>query len=484
MIFFSLVGAIIILTGRQAAAQGPNRWTPQQRIPDYGDEARPPVLVADQNRTVHVFNYQPVDDTISAIFYRKWTVADGWSVPNDIILPKNAAEPRLQDAFLDNAGVMHLAFFDGNELGADMYYTRAYVALADQASAWMKPELVGEAAGPAASAAMVGDGQNALYIAYTGRRDGQGLYETHSTDAGNTWTDPILVFQTFEDLQPFGTRLALDPQGNLHAVWSIVDMFGLDQELYYARLEAQTGRWTVPDLLAKRDENDYKSAWPSIIFYDNSLIVVYMDGPLPPTRYMRRSFDGGQSWTQPIRLFPHVGEYEHAVLLVDGNNALHIIMGNRLDESSHGMWHAVWLGDRWGNLEPLTLGPKTPQFDPSAPRAVISQGNVLLASWWTDTGGGPRNGAWFSYATLNAPELPIVALPAPEFTPTPEPAFTPMVTLLRPTPTPRPDFVVQSDDLKDGLSKPDPSTPIRNAVTVVGGIIAVIFLVYRFLLFR
>lgn len=459
-------------------AQSPGAWTTQKRIPNYDDESRPPELVADSTGTVHVFNDQLVDDSNIAIFHRTWRSDAGWSEARDIILPLRSNRTRLQSVLLDKAGYIHLVYFDGNDLAASLYYSRAHASEANLAPAWLSPVLVADNAGPLASAAMIGDGQK-LYVLYTGRGDRVGLYFTRSVDGGESWGTPSLLFPTFDDLQPFGTRLTLDPQGNLHAVWSIVDSFGLDQELYYARLDTEMMTWSLPVLLAQKDEGEYKSAWPSIVAWQGQLMVVYMDGPLPPTRYMRQSFDWGKTWTAPVQMFPHVGEYEHAVLLTDGDNNLHIVMGNRRDNMSHGMWHGVWQGDRWSELEPLTLGPKTPAFDPSAPRAVFAQGNILLATWWTDTGGGPRNGAWYSFGRVDA--SPLAAQPLPTAIPTATAQPTTEPTRRPVTPTPRPDVTLPVELRGEAVPQTNAGVPVGLAVAAVTILLLVIGGVYRWL---
>jgi len=464
-----------------ALAQTPAGWSAQARIPEYDDEARPPEMVADSTGTVHVFNYQPVDDfTNQAIFHRTWRPDTGWSEARDIILPLRSNQPRLQSVLLDEAGYIHLIFFDGNELGASLYYSRAHASRANLAPAWLPPVLVADNAGPLPSAAVAGDGQN-LYVLYTGRGERAGLYFSHSDDRGETWAASSLLLPTFDDLQPFGTRFTLDPQGNLHAVWSIVDSFGLDQELYYARLDTETMDWSWPVMLAQKDEGDYKSAWPSIIAWQGQLMVVYMDGPLPPTRFMRQSFDWGRTWTEPVRLFPHVGEYEHAVLLTDGDDNLHIVLGNRRDNMSHGMWHGVWLGDRWSDLEPLVSGPKTPTFDPSAPRAAIAQGNILLAAWWTDTGGGPRNGAWYSFGRLDASPVSAQPLPTAIPTATPQPTPEPTARPVTPTPTPRPNVTLPVELRGQAVPQTNAGIPVGVAVAAVTALLLVIGGIYRWL---
>jgi hypothetical protein len=242
------------------------------------------------------------------------------------------------------------------------------------------------------------------------------LYEVHSTDGGYTWSDAAAVFLIEEpELWATAVQLDTDGHGRLHAVWPVWSSRGVSDYIYYARLDAARGHWSTPTLLAKRDRNEYEADWPNIIVHNNQVIVVYQDGPGVTTKWVRRSLDGGDTWTEPVRPFPHGGEYGAVNLLIDSSNVLHMILGNRTPDQTHGLWHSVWLGDRWDELEPIVSGPQTSQFDPTVPRSVISQGNVLLATWSKDTTAGPRNGVWYSYARLDAPELPVLPLPVRTF---------------------------------------------------------------------
>jgi hypothetical protein len=420
-IFLTALLATVALSNNVVVAQERVRWTPQQRIPDYNDEAAPPYLVADQNRMVHVFNYQPVDDdTEEAIFYRTWTLEKGWTKPNDILLSPRGGAPQLRGVVLDPTGTFHLIYFAGNEVEGEMYYTHASITEVHRAPAWSPPVVIGENAGPYPYAALMGNDQGHLYVVYDAKTEGVGLYEVHSTNYGLTWSQPVPIYLTYDNRHwPAAVELTLDPAGRLHAVWSVWNQAGTSDAVYYARLEPDTWLWSKPLLLAQRDSGEYEADWASIIAYQGELFVIYQDG-FPATRYLRRSQDWGETWSEPVKPWPHVGEYSAADFLVDSSDVLHVILGNRNGDCCHGMWHGVWRGNQWAPLDALVTGPKTPEFDPSWPNAVLSQGNVLLATWWTDTGGGPRNGAWFSFGVLNTAELPLVAFPTP--TPTASPA--------------------------------------------------------------
>jgi hypothetical protein len=479
-VFVAVLVVAAALAGQSARAQQAGQWSPQQRIPQYDNESRAPYLLADSNRTVHVFNTQALTsgNANQAIFYRQWSLDRGWSDPTDIVLSPLAGAPAVQGAYLDRAGTMHLIFFAGNERAGGIYYMHAPAVDAARASAWSVPVEIGPDAGPLASSGLIGDDQGNLFVVYGGRHEGAGLYGVQSRDGGRAWMAPQVVFLTYADaLWPSGLRIALDGQSRLHVVWSMVNQQGIDLAIYYARLEADHAHWSAPFLLAQRIEGDYKSAWPAIAIYHDTLVVMYQKGS-PATREMRTSGDGGQTWSTPVRPWPNYeGEYENPVLLIDSLDRLHVVTGNRLSgtDCCHGMWHAMWLGDHWGDLEGIVVGPKTLQFDPSAPRAVISQGNVILATWWTDTGGGPRNGAWYSYAVLDAPELPV----APLAQPTAVPAAT--ATPGTPTVVPAEMLPADSPQLSSALASDSssPALPLEVSLLSIAGVIAIVFVVRR-----
>jgi hypothetical protein len=423
-LIFLLLIAGMASWATEGAVRAQAVWSLPQRIPDY-DHPRAPFLVSDQNRTVHAFNHQlTLNEEQVAILYRQWTLEQGWTPPIDILLWPASTTVQVQGVFLDQSGMLHLIVYVGTPRSGEMYYSQAPVTDADKAWAWGVPEAVGAGAGPLPFGVLAGDGAGNLTVLYDGQAEGLGVYEVHSTDGGSTWSAPVIAALTYgEDRWPASIRITLDERGDLHAVWSVVNARGQGEEVYYAQREAGGERWGTPVLLATRAGDDYSTNWPSIIAYRDDLFVIYQDG-FPATRWMRRSTDGGESWEEAVRPFPHIGEYEHAVLLKDSAEVLHMVLGNRVgDPEVHGMWHSIWLGGRWSDLEPIVSGPVSADFDPSAPQAVISQGNVMLVTWWMNTPEATM--PWYSYATLDAPQLDIVPPPTPPPLPTPTVDTTP-----------------------------------------------------------
>lgn len=460
-----VTGLVLFLSGvaySTVEAQEPLQWAYQKRIPWHHDSSQPPVLVADRNDTVHAFNMQVLSeiDTQKAIFHRTWTLEDGWSEPTDVILgPARYHDPKILGAFLDQNDIVHVAYFIGNELSADLYYTRAPISLAGDARAWLPGQrLMAEVAGPFAFGEVIGDGRDFVMIVFESKRDGVGAYEVHSNDGGKTWSEIVPFHLVYSDeLWPAAFDMDVDPQGLVHISFSVWNNRGRGAEILYTNYEPTTNVWLPPVTIAVQDPTDYEADWPSIKSYDGELILVYQDGN-PATRWMRRSQDNGVTWSLPERPWPHVGEYRDAIMIEDSDNVLHLLTGNRTADCCHGMWHAVWQGDKWSDLVPVVMGPKSVHFDPSGPEAVIVQGNTLLVTWWTDTGHKYRNGAWYSYTQLDSPKLPLLA----PFVPTATPTATPVVITsigAEPTATPR-RVVATNFDMAPPPPPGNPALPI------------------------
>jgi hypothetical protein len=426
-----------------AYAQGTSPWSPPQAIPLYND-IYPPRLVADQNRTVHAFNSESLDEAQVSIIYRQWNADKGWSIPVDILLTSPSTSDALQDVVLDPAGIFHMVFYNGlvNEFG-NIMYTRAWASEAGRSQAWSEPVEIATDSASLVSADLALLGDNQITMVYSGDQNGVGLYETHSDDSGDSWTTPVRITPVYNAGNwPIHVQIMFDDQGDLHVVWGVVDASGIGQKVYYTKREPDGVTWRTPYLLAAAEGNDYGADWPSMIEHKGQLIVMYMDGTIPtgipPTRWMRTSKDGGKTWSSPVQPFQQVGEHGIAVLLVDSFDILHIILANRVgDPPIGGIWHGVWIGDQWGELSLINARSAQAAIDSgsyaeisaaSRPNAVIVQGNVLMSAWWHNIRNPPPAG--YSFTRINSPELPIVALPKPTAKPTPAPvASTAQVTV-------------------------------------------------------
>jgi hypothetical protein len=157
-----------------------------------------------------------------------------------------------------------------------------------------------------------------------------------------------------------------------------------------------------------------------MIKYQESLLLVYATSEVAngvAGKAMKQSTDGGRNWSRATWAFPPlVGGNGSAALVQDSNHTLYAFLGNRAGDCCHGLWYSAWRGDAWSEPQAIVQGPGSAEFDPTSPQAVVSQGNVVLVTWWNES---RINGVWYSFAKLAAPELPLVPLPttAPNIVP-------------------------------------------------------------------
>lgn len=419
----------------QPKAQGSFFWTEQERIPEYfAATEEPPYMLTDQNRTIHAFNAQPLDlndmEGPKAIFYRQWTLDNGWTFPNDILYDPDGLGYSLVGVSSDSAGRVHLLV---QKFGS-LYYVHNYLALASNAASWPTPVFVAantQGAGPGyelVSSIATDPTGDEIVVIFSGHQYGSGLYFTSSSNGGITWTEPYPIYLTGDELV-----LVTDPKlyrgesGITHAVWSTFLDSGAGGPGYYANFNTDSQAWTEPvelDLPGIRT--------PSVIETKGEVFVSYhhlnVNG-----NWWRKSTDGGKTWSFPEQFSSrHVGTNGNVSFVVDSANVLHAFFGERIDDRNHGVWHLTYTGSTWSGIESVVRGPQKRDrtggdgFDPRSARAVIVNGNLVLVSWGTDGFAGP-NGAWFSFKQLDAPELPAIPLESPTLVPltTPTLAITP-----------------------------------------------------------
>jgi hypothetical protein len=164
-------------------------------------------------------------------------------------------------------------------------------------------------------------------------------------------------------------------------------------------------------------------------------------------------------------------------LAVDGEGVVHALFIQRIEitvdgdyDIIGGIWHSELRDGVWSEPDKF---PST--YSAHDVRAVVNQGNVLLAAWREDPGTG-QHGIWYSYVTLNTPELPVVPVPSPSATPTPT-TPTPTPPVLTATPLHRPPSSDQEELPKAVVT--NPAIPLMMGVAPVVLLIVGIIVVHQ-----
>ncbi len=419
-----------------AAQQGGSVWSPYQRVPNYLDDTLPPYLIADQNRTVHAFTSQWVGEGVRqlAIVYRQWSLDGGWTLPVDVILSP-LKEARLTGVTLDEKGIFHVIYWGGDDLGANIYYNSAPATQAGNTQSWSQSVSIGRNAITPTTADIVKRGEN-IVVVYSGNVEGVGLNAVYSDDGGKTWSEPELIYLVDSSgLQPFSIQLLEGADGLIYLIWTIVDGAGHNIGGFFSRMDLADRKWSTPVQFADSVGTDQGMgiANPNMIEHKDSLLIMFNNGippvGVPPAQYVVSSSDHGETWSTPLRAFPnHVGRNGVVSMLIDSTDTLHTLFAQRIPLSinnsyaeRNGVWHSWQEIGGWVEPEEIVgitsqPGQQVPQSVNTYPiggydvRGVVSQGNVILATWREDPGGG-NTGVRFSYTLLDASELSVQALP-------------------------------------------------------------------------
>jgi hypothetical protein len=179
---------------------------------------------------------------------------------------------------------------------------------------------------------MVAGPDGTLHLFFPHQPEGQSSAIDYVTWDGNTWSDPSDIMLDMMGETPACVRAALDPRYNVHLVW-----LGANGTLQYASVPLNEARsahaWPAPRVLTTAvGEADL------IIGADGTIYLGYVAWPESGLVMLKRSLDGGRSWSPPT-----------TVATTSGPDV--VPSDVRLALSPSGTLHATWteyaLPDGW-----------------------------------------------------------------------------------------------------------------------------------------
>lgn len=450
------VGSDIWISNRDLTAgvdwyPAPPTWRVPTTIAGSLPDQDEPVLVTDDQGRVHAFWSQPTPaqqgNGPRAIYYAR--LESGiWSTPNAILQSPNgdASQPSVH---VDAQNRLHVVWTEG-EIGA-LYYSWANAGLAVTASEWETPRSV-PAPRPAASAPeIVIDGDGTFQIIYAIRlNENRGVYLVQSSDQGQSWSDPITIF----DGEAAGWEMVDDPHVTRtgtslhHALWTRSTLPGGEgaSSLYYSRSEDGGAGWSFPEPVVNQP-----ILW-SQIQQTNFQVVhrIWQQRVFDRAAFRHQySLDGGLIWVSPDSV-SGLEELGPSALCVDALGHMHLLQITEESEGVPILRHWQWDGETWTPMENLNFEPDTIRevtrlaatVSPTGKLAVAIVGERLDA-----TGDATENVMMFTERSLELPEDQSPT-PLPTLTPTPQGTPTPDVTP-GPSPTPTPGF--EASSIEDGV---------------------------------
>lgn len=455
VLFSALFGAVIsaaIVTPSPAFAFAPgdvNACTAVRNLSNSpGYTSVDPMMLASPDGIVHLFwaeriygEPDAIPNVPDALVYSAWNGAS-WSQPIDLFLsPRELFNKRINGirGVIDDEGFIHLVWQGPDNL---FYYGSAYSPDASTASAWHGPILMAnDQSGTQYSLDIANSGSQTLHVVY-GQENLRGpssrsVRYVRSDDRGATWSQPTEIY-TFPQLDRGPSNVRIVPDGErLYATWTEWDSTGNGQAIYFARSLDGGVTWDTPVVLDRRLGNEYERDWVTLAVLGEDELIVFWEGGWRAYRQAQYSYDGGETWTEPIDTLDWlIADNGFAEFRRDSTGRLHLFVFQRVREgnddkgSREGLWHTTLDGQQDWREPQLVGNPSNGNFV----SVDISGGNELFASW-------------FDYTNFDIYVMRCQIEGAPPIAPQPWPTLTPQPTTItdEESATPTPFAPVQSN---------------------------------------
>lgn len=219
------------------------------------------------------------------------------------------------------------------------------------------------------------------------------VYYKRSLDGGQTWSeDQPLTFHSAQDGSAMNPCIAVSGS-TVHVVWQDGELFTLTARIWYLRSLDAGVTWEPAVSIAPEVPAPFSMTSPMIVVSGDQLHLCWSgstDG-LPQTQtrtYYCHSFDGGQTWGEPVQVSEHTPESGlnsiHSTLALSGN-AIHLAWASYFYQEPDNYSHIYYSrsldhGETWS--EPVQI-----EDDPGLSYAPIiaaaPEGLVHLA--WEDS---------------------------------------------------------------------------------------------------
>jgi BNR repeat-like domain len=430
-----------------------------------GDAGLPDISVDPQNRFHAVWSQLPAPGNPgAAITYIRGT-GDTWTDAANIINLPNGIVNSV-GVLADPNDVLHIVWSGGAT--GQVEFSQAFTRDALVATDWENPREI-PALQPVGDSPHIVQGKSGnLYAVYTiPFNEDRGLYLTVSTDAGQTWSDPVKVFDA--GAAGWGVihqaYLLVDSQEHLHVVWSRAALPNQEspEGIYYSSSTDGGTSWTKPLTVS----TDTDSRPKLVAAADDSLHMVWAHATSNGFELMHQwSGDGGQTWSQPNRI-PGLGVVAPEVgLAADLTGSVYLVGIELTREASAGVFYLRWNGQTWTDSDTVRLGY---DFDSGmgARVALLQTGQlgVFFRVLTPDGAGGSKYEVGYVGRQL---KLAADFTPAPTFTPRPLSTTVPVATVV---PTVTPISIQVGESASTGGQSPN------TVLTQIGIVAAVMILI-------
>jgi len=401
-------------------------WNPPLILSRSAGDADLPAVAAESDGRMHALWGQtsPDNGPGGALTYSR---GDGvnWTAPADVLSSPHGGKAEAPAMVADRSGSLHAVWSGG--FGGEVYYSHAFIRDAASANGWSSPALLPAPLQAGSSPALVTDSNGGLAAIYAiPLNEARGVYFTQSTDEGNTWSAPKVIFDAAAAgwAMVSDVHLVIDSDNHLHATWvqSALPPATTHLGLYYSRSDDGGQTWTEPLQISGVDTGFAVMAASA----PNEIHLLWSADLSGQTQLWHQwSTDDGVTWTKGAPIIGQHNVAPRADLATDGAGSLYLVGVQQTADDSAALFYLHWDGNLWTDRESLPLG-FTADNASGARAIILSNGNLgVFYRVRAPTGNG---GGHYVLGYSQRPVQVSVATPVPTITAQPSATVAPSAT--------------------------------------------------------
>jgi hypothetical protein len=358
-----------------------------------------------------------------------------------------------------------------NQQTGDLLFSWANSARANIPVEWNQPALVTSASSLTNSPDILVDSADRIVIAYAiTLNENRGIYLVQSTDVGETWSEPIRVFDAVSANWDMVDRpkLAVTEDGKLHILFTKYSLLGNQQPMgvYYSQSADGGTTWTDPEVISEQPVR-----WNEIVASGETLHRFWQEvNSTVVTTFHQVSADGGNTWNPAESIPTDADIISEPAVTMDWTGKVHLLQMVR--ESTQTLQEWNWENERWQLSETRKLGIPKPDSQITLASGITSAGKLYAVLQFEDP---LEQGVETNLLNISR---------SLDITEGVEPSLvfisTPPAVLL---PTSTPDLLAETPTLNSPLSGiEDTPSPINKNIVGLILVSSVMFLILLFLL--
>ena len=340
-------------------------------------------MAADNKSNIHAFWVQtPVSESEegrATVVYARWD-GEKWSKPANILSGFDGVPTQLSST-ADKQGKLLLSWVDGTN--GDIYFSWANADRANLASEWFAPQQLPSLSQLNSSPDVLVDDSDRIVIVYTvPLNENRGVYIVQSTDLGQTWSKPTLIFDAAAAGWSSVDRpvVTLSGDGNLHILFTRSSLRETEQlrGLFYSQSTDGGVTWSQPQTVSEKNIQ-----WSQILCFDGKTIhrVWQENNGTSFDLFHQLSSDGGITWSNALKVTSNNNSLVLPELGASANGHLYLTEAYVQDNAPTLEVHE-WDGTRWITQEKKQFDLDVEQAQTLITARINNEGflNVLVST--------------------------------------------------------------------------------------------------------